>query len=36
MERTTKRHDVPLTIDEMIAHPSVLVASSASWLDTAR
>lgn len=35
-ETISARHDVPMTVDEMAAHPMVRVASSGSWLDSAR
>lgn len=35
-EMIVSRHDLPMSVDEMVAHPMVRVASSGSWLDSAR
>lgn len=35
-EPTNTRHHVAMSVDQMVNHPNVRVASSGSWLDTAR
>lgn len=35
-ETISARHDVPMSVDELAAHPMVRVASSGSWLDSAQ